>query len=133
MHLNQVTVSIEDYNASVAFYRALGLKLIVDSPPRYGRFECPVDEDHPQPSTFSISTDYGPPPPSDKPVCYFETEKLDEIVRALSDQGYEVKSQPEDKSYGWREADVKDPSGNVIRLFWAGKNRRFPDWRVKDA
>jgi len=38
--LNQVTVTVNDYAKSVAFYRALGLKQIVDSPENaYARFE----------------------------------------------------------------------------------------------
>ena len=39
MELNQVTVPCVDYAASVGFYQKLGLRLIVDSPPRYARFE----------------------------------------------------------------------------------------------
>ncbi|WP_254305820.1 VOC family protein [Sphingopyxis sp. BSNA05] len=39
MKLNQVTVGCVDYDRSVAFYRRLGLTQIVDSPPRYARFE----------------------------------------------------------------------------------------------
>lgn len=49
MQLNQVTVGATDYDASVAFYRALGLVQIVDAPPRYARFETPTGE------TFSIT------------------------------------------------------------------------------
>jgi len=41
MNLNQVTLPAQDYGASVAFYRRLGLRQIVDSPGRYARFECP--------------------------------------------------------------------------------------------
>src|SRR5436190_5886181 len=37
--LNQVTVTGTDYRRSVDFYRTLGLRQIVDSPPDYARFE----------------------------------------------------------------------------------------------
>jgi hypothetical protein len=37
--LNQITIPCENYEKSVDFYRQLGLRLIVDSPPRYARFE----------------------------------------------------------------------------------------------
>ena len=53
MRLNQVTVPLVDYAASVEFYLKLGLKLIVDAPPRYARFELP-ESDGGEPSTFSI-------------------------------------------------------------------------------
>ena len=33
MELNQITLPTIDYDASVAFYKALGLVKIVDSPP----------------------------------------------------------------------------------------------------
>jgi len=37
---------------------------------------------------------------------------------------------PNEKSYLWREAILKDPSGNKIKLYWAGENRLNPPWRV---
>jgi putative oxidoreductase len=42
MNLNQVTVPCANLQASIAFYRRLGLRLIVGDPPDYARFECPV-------------------------------------------------------------------------------------------
>ena len=39
MNLNQVTVPCADLAASVEFYRVLGLRQIVSSPPDYARFE----------------------------------------------------------------------------------------------
>ena len=41
MQLNQVTLPATDLARSVAFYQTLGLRLIVDSVPRYARFEMP--------------------------------------------------------------------------------------------
>ena len=53
MRLNQVTMPMLDYAESVAFYTALGLRLIVASPPHYARFECP-DADGGEPATLSV-------------------------------------------------------------------------------
>jgi catechol 2,3-dioxygenase-like lactoylglutathione lyase family enzyme len=39
MDLNQITVPCTDYDVSVEFYKKLGLRQIVHSPPRYARFE----------------------------------------------------------------------------------------------
>ena len=50
MNLNQITIKSPDVNRAVEFYQKLGLRLIVDSSPRYVRFECPNGE-----STFSVS------------------------------------------------------------------------------
>ena len=37
---------------------------------------------------------------------------------------------PADQAWLWREARLADPSGNVICIYHAGENRRFPPWRV---
>jgi hydroxymethylpyrimidine/phosphomethylpyrimidine kinase len=39
-------------------------------------------------------------------------------------------SGPEDRSWLWRESWLRDPAGNRLCLFFAGKNRRVPPWRV---
>ena len=49
MNLNQITLPTTDFDRSVAFYRGMGFTLIVHSPPRYARFECPEGE-----ATFSV-------------------------------------------------------------------------------
>jgi catechol 2,3-dioxygenase-like lactoylglutathione lyase family enzyme len=124
MKLNQVTVPALDITASVAFYRGLGLKLIVSSP-HYARFEC-ADGD----STFSVhlakdgAASHGA-------VVYFECENLDQKVLDLKACGYTFAQDPKDESWLWREARLRDPANNEICLYWAGTHRRFPPWRVQ--
>ena len=130
MRLNQVTVPLVDYEASVAFYKKLGLKLIVDSPPRYARFELP-EGDGGEPSTFSIERVDGWKG-GDWPEIWFESDRLDELVAELKAKGVKFESEPETMSYLWRVAHVRDPAGNRISLYHAGENRRNPPWRVKD-
>lgn len=126
MILNQVTVPALDYDASVAFYRRLGLTQIVDAPPRYARFECEGG------ATFSLHTlEAEPRPPG--VVVYFETATLDEIVARLTREGVAFDRGPEDETWGWREARLRDPAGNELRLYTAGENRRFPPWRLAAA
>lgn len=126
MNLNQVTLPARDVAESVRFFRAMGFTQIVDSP-HYARFECPVGE-----STFSvhhapvIAGDHGV-------VVYFEVEQLDQKVRELEAQGLQFFRPPTDERWLWREARLKDPSGNVICLFRAGENRRYPPWRIGAA
>ncbi|MEO9467399.1 VOC family protein [Parasphingorhabdus sp.] len=122
MQLNQVTVGCIDYDASVAFYRKLGLVQIVDAAPRYARFETPTGE------TFSIHLVDAVSNPAT--VIYFEIEELDEKVSALEATGIAFKSSPTDESWGWREARLHDPAGNPLCLFFAGENRRNPPWRI---
>src|ERR1043166_5377094 len=74
MKLNQVTVGVTDYDAAVDFYTRLGLKQIVDAPPRYARFETPTGE------TFSIHlADRA----GSSTIVYFEVEDVDAFVAAL--------------------------------------------------
>lgn len=124
MDLNQVTVPATDVAASVAFYRTLGLRLIVDSVPRYARFECP--DGH---STFSIHRVEQAPDTAGLTV-FFECRDLDETVDRLKAAGLVFHSGPEDQRWLWREARLTDPSGNEICLYTAGENRRHPPWRI---
>jgi hydroxymethylpyrimidine/phosphomethylpyrimidine kinase len=127
MDLNQVTVPCSDYAASVAFYRTLGLRQIVDSPPDYARFECPAGR-----STFSLHR--AASPPSDGGiVVYFEVDDLDGTVARLKAAGLRFESAPQDQPWLWREAYLRDPAGNRICLFRAGVNRLHPPWRIEDG
>ena len=66
-------------------------------------------------------------------MIYFEPEKLDEWVAVLKEKGVVFDQDPTDQTYLWREAILHDPSGNKIKLYWAGEHRRFPPWRVNKA
>ncbi len=123
MDLNQVTVPCTDYDASVDFYKTLGLRQIVHSPPRYARFETPSG------ATFSIHR-AAADACSAATVVYFEVEDLDESVSSLRGKGLEFHSGPQDESWLWREARIRDPAGNEICIYHAGENRRNPPWRV---
>lgn len=123
MNLNQVTLPTFDMAKTTAFYRRMGFLLIVDTP-HYARFECTEGN-----STFSLSLDCSE---TDNPtVIYFEHENLDELVVALKAKDFEFEQEPTDMSYLWREAILHDPSGNKIKLYWAGENRLHPPWRVE--
>jgi len=104
------------------FYLKLGFIQIVDTP-HYARFECPEGS-----STFSLSLETGSF--LNGVVIYFEHEKLDQWVTSLKSKGIEFYQEPTDQSYLWREAILHDPSGNKIKLYWAGENRLNPPWRV---
>jgi hydroxymethylpyrimidine/phosphomethylpyrimidine kinase len=119
--LNQVTVGCRDYASSVDFYSALGLQQIVDSPSNgYARFEVPNGV------TFSIHEgEVG-----GSTVVYFESKRLDAWVTELLSQGYVFEQMPQDEDWGWREARLLDPAGNMVCLYSAGENRRYPEWRI---
>jgi len=102
----------------------MGFTLIVHSPPRYARFECPEGN-----STFSLHSAVHPIGNTGV-VVYFECSNLDERVERLLAAGFEFTQLPTDERWLWREARLIDPSGNVICLFWAGDHRKNPPWRV---
>lgn len=127
MNLNQVTLPSRDVSRAIAFYRRLGFRLIVDSSPRYARFECPDGG-----ATFSLhQVESAGRDPTSLAVIYFECDDLDARCAALAASGIAFESMPTDQRWLWREARLRDPDGNEICLYFAGENRRFPPWRVK--
>jgi predicted enzyme related to lactoylglutathione lyase len=126
MNLNQVTLPARDVAESVAFYRRLGgatgLVQIVDAV-NYARFECTDGG-----ATFSLHRAEVVASPG--AVVYFELAELDTTVARLQAAGMEFTQLPRDEPWLWREARLRDPSGNEICLYWAGPNRRHPPWRL---
>jgi catechol 2,3-dioxygenase-like lactoylglutathione lyase family enzyme len=122
MNLNQVTVAVSDIPKAVAFYRQLGLRLIVDAP-HYARFECPDGD-----ATFSVHRAESVVPGNT--AVYFEVADVDHEVARLQQLGVIFDAMPEDKSWLWREAWLRDPDGNVIVIYHAGVHRKNPPWRV---
>jgi catechol 2,3-dioxygenase-like lactoylglutathione lyase family enzyme len=61
----------------------------------------------------------------------FECPEGDDWVNKLKVKGFSFDQEPTDQSYLWREAILHDPSGNKIKLYWAGENRINPPWRVE--
>lgn len=125
MRLNQVTVTVADVDEAVGFYCKLGLKPIVRSP-HYARFLCPEGG-----STFSVHA--GEPSTTPSTVVYFENDHLDSLVESLKEAGLKFDSDPIDERWLWREARLRDPSGNPICLFQAGNNRLNPPWRLPES
>lgn len=122
--LNQVTLTVNDYAKSLEFYRLLGLRQIVDSPDnQYARFETAGG------ATLSIQAD-----PEEKitgtVAVYLECDDVDAQVDRLARLGIPFEHGPRNQPWMWREARLRDPSGNVIFLYKAGEARRFPPWRI---
>jgi hydroxymethylpyrimidine/phosphomethylpyrimidine kinase len=124
--LNQVTLPASEYDASTGFYRELGLTQIVAAPPRYARFEVAGG------MTLSIEVS-NPADPPGRSEHFFQCADLDGTVRRLESAGIRFHAAPEDRSYGWRVAETRDPHGNRICLYDPGENRRFPPWRISGS
>lgn len=115
--INQLSVPMADFDASVAFYRALGLHRVVKTGPRYIRFESD--------GGVTLSIEAGEDLPTGGPMIHFECADLDDAVARLRARGVTV-GDPVDQPYGWREAHCVDPGGTAICLYRAGEARRFP-------
>lgn len=124
MRLNQVTAAARDLEQSIAFYKLLGLKLIVLSP-HYARFELPEGE-----TTFSLHITDANIPRENAPQLYFEVDDVDAEVRRLKGAGVSFEREPVDQTWLWRETWLRDPAGNAICIYHAGENRRHPPWRI---
>ena len=126
LRLNQVTVTGKDYAKSVDFYRRLGLKQIVDSPENlYARFETAGG------ASFSVQCDPDAEV-GETTAVYFECDDLDERVERLARSGMAFEHGPRGQPWMWREARLRDPSGNTVFLYRAGEARRFPPWRITE-
>lgn len=123
MDLNQITLPCADYEQSVRFYLGLGLRQIVDSPPDYARFETESG------TTLSLHRVEAKSAAPDV-VIYFEVADVDMHVRNLEHAGFNFEGAPMDRAWLWREAYLRDPAGNLLCIYHAGQNRRFPPWRV---
>ena len=121
--LNQVTLTGTDYEKSVAFYQALGLKQIVANSPDYARFEAAGG------ATLSIQID-AEEKISATTAVYLECDDLDAQFERLAKAGFPFEHGPRNQPWMWREARLRDPSGNIIFLYRAGEARRFPPWRI---
>ena len=122
MNLNQITLPVKNIEEAVFFYLKLGFIQIVDSE-YYARFKCPEGD-----ASFSLMLDMKNY--SNGSVIYFENEKLDEWVANLISMGIVFDQLPRNETYLWREAILRDPSGNKIKLYWAGANRLMPPWVI---
>ena len=127
MNLNQITIPSLDLSKSIPFYQKLGLHLIVHTHSAYARFELPEGG-----ATFSIHQ-VEELPKGEGIYVYFELENLDKKVAELIEKGIEFEELPNDKTWLWREARLKDLDGNQLILFHAGENRKNPPWRKSET
>lgn len=124
MNLNQVTIPSLNLSVAVPFYQKLGLRLIVDALPRYARFELPEGE-----ATFSIHL-VEELPQGNGTILYFETADVESKVKEFEALGIAFDLPPTDQSWLWKEARFRDPDDNQLIIFYAGKDRKNPPWRV---
>ena len=125
MNLNHVTVCVTAMAPALAFYQLLGLKQIVLNE-HYARFVLPDGD-----ATISIELKDHASSGAVPAIC-FECEDIDAQAQRLENAGVVFEMAPTDMPWRWREARLRDPSGNLIYLYWAGEMRKNPPWRLPD-
>lgn len=126
MQLNQLLIYATDVKKSAAFYVKLGCEIVVFGD-EYIRLLDPAGQ-----TTFSLAKTDKPPSP-DNVHLYFECASKAELakkVKSLKAQKIDI-SEPTDQRWLWREAETYGPDGYKIKLYYAGENRIFPPWGVK--
>jgi len=118
---NHVLIYVRDVKRAVKFYRdRLGFQMI-EEVEGYARLRSPKGN-----STLGLHHLSGRkrPPHHQRGISlYFEVKNLDRFCRKLSSEGVKFDQLPEDMPWGWRHAYLRDPDGNELSLYWAGKKR----------
>ena len=129
MRMSHVTLFVTDVARSRSFYCALGFELIVDEC-HYCRFLTRTDEGSGD-ETLSIERRPGPLAPAAQLGLEFPSrDALDRYVEGLSARGLSLAEELVERSWLWRDARILDPDGHEWMLFFAGKNKLDPPWRV---
>ena len=125
MDLNQVTLPAVDLARSIGFYKTLGLKQIVGNS-HYARFVLPKGD-----ATLSLEK-VDSIEGAQQITLYFEVADPRAVVEKLQSQGIHLETPVISQPWLWDEARLRDPSGNPLCIFQAGRNRRNPPWRMSD-
>lgn len=124
LSMNTIDIVVADVQASIAFYRLLGLEFEVDPKyPDHAGCDLPnglhlmLDAEK-----FHASTTPGWEPPSGGPRTYLSFEvpspaDVDTKYAEVTAAGHKGTVEPWDAFWGMRHAAVLDPDGNGVYLF----------------
>lgn len=121
-----IGVVVSDMDASVAFYRRLGLAFPDPPDPEgHGHVEATLPGGirlmlDTAASVASFDPKWSPPSGGHRIGLAFlcgSASGVDEVYSALVAEGVESYKEPWDAFWGQRYAQVKDPDGNVVDLF----------------
>jgi catechol 2,3-dioxygenase-like lactoylglutathione lyase family enzyme len=141
---NQLNVIVDDMDAAVAFYRALGMTVRFDGgewPPRSGARHVALDNGAGaifELDNFAMTSIYhggwrSPGTTRSSVILGFSLpsrQAVDDTYRALLTAGYTGCQEPYDAFFGARYAVVSDPAGNDVGLMSPiDQRRRFTPQR----
>ena len=117
--LDQLNLVVADMEASVAFYRLLGVDVAETAPqwqPHHRSARAGVDLDF---DSVRFAGDWNAGSTGPAVVLGFKLssrQAVDELCGRLRDGGYRVQQEPFDAFWGARYAVVEDPDGNPVGL-----------------
>jgi catechol 2,3-dioxygenase-like lactoylglutathione lyase family enzyme len=123
--LNQLNLVVRDMDATLEFYRHLGLNIPIDAARRSGGHHAEVELDNGFILEFDsreLATNYNAAsrdPAGGSGVIGFSLhsrEAVDERYAVLTGAGYAGAQPPYDAFWGARYAIVEDPDGNYVGL-----------------
>ena len=116
---NHAMIYVRQVEPALAFYSALGFRLIAKFP-GYARLRAPRGD-----ATIALhQLDKGMTSVAAEGIrLYFEVKNLDAFCARLAASGIAFKQMPADMPWGWRHAYLHDPDGHEVSLYWAGGKR----------
>jgi len=110
MKLNHIMLFVSDFDACVSFYKSLGLNAKMVALGEFARFEMPV-------GSATLALHVSDTSAKSQAMHYFQVDDVDRMYADLSGKGITFDSPPTDQPWRWREAVLRDPSGNAICLY----------------
>jgi catechol 2,3-dioxygenase-like lactoylglutathione lyase family enzyme len=124
--LDLVGLVVKDLEASLAFYRKLGLEIPADADSEgHGHVEVALPGGlrlawDTVESILSFDPDWAPPTGGHRMALAFlvdSPEEVDSLYAELVEAGAGGHKEPWNAFWGQRDTQVKDPDGNVVDLF----------------
>ena len=123
--LDVVGIVVRDMEASLSFYRRLGLDIAEDADPEgHGHVEARVGGLRIAWDTIETIRSFDPewtePTGDPRMGLAFQVDsaaEVDELYRDLVEAGYDGHKEPWDAFWGQRYAQLRDPDGNGVDLF----------------
>jgi catechol 2,3-dioxygenase-like lactoylglutathione lyase family enzyme len=116
---NHAMIYVYQVDPALAFYSALGFRLIAKFP-GYARLRAPRGD-----ATIALhQLDKGMASVAAEGIrLYFEVKNLDAFCQRLAASGIVFSQRPKVMPWGWRHAYLNDPDGHEVSLYWAGAKR----------
>jgi catechol 2,3-dioxygenase-like lactoylglutathione lyase family enzyme len=116
---NHAMIYVNDVDPALAFYSALGFRLIAKFP-GYARLRAPRGD-----ATIALHQLGGSitSVAAEGIRLYFEVKNLDAFCKRLAASGIVFSQMPKVMPWGWRHAYLNDADGHEVSLYWAGAKR----------